>query len=575
MKISKHILLAAIFCGNCVATQVFAIDLMDVYKQAFATDPTFKAARAQFLADKEGLPIARSALFPKLNATGNLTRQYTRNESAVTTNSSGRTDYFDNNVGYGLQLTQPLFSFGNWAGVWGAQAKVKQAEATFLAAEEDLLSRTAQAYFNVLLAKDVLYYTKSNKVAVERLLNQTKHKYDVGLIAITDLENTRAKYDQAVSDEIKAINDLSDNFEQLNEITGVRYFDLDPIKANFPLLSPQPNDIEQWVKAAEKHNFDLAAARYAAIVAKENIKVQNAGHLPTLSAKGQYAYSYDDNANYPGTINDGFNRAKKTSAGLELAVPIFQGGGVVAAAKQADYQYQEKLAEQNKAYRSTISKTRKVYLGVLSNISKIKADLQAIKSAQNYLRSIEANYNVGTRTMTDVLDAQTALYNVQKIFADDEYKYIMQLLTLKQLVGILDAGDLKQINAWLKKQSMPAGKVIVATKGKRPGLPHPANNAELAMTVRADTKNTANTKVVVLNTEEVKQVAANNNVVTAPASAAVVVVPVTAVKVAAAPSAPLAAPLPAPTVPVVPAVSTVPTTPATAKAVVPAGSNSN
>ena len=184
----------------------------------------------------------------------------------------------------------------------------------------------AQTYFNGLLAKDVLSYTKANKESVGRLFTQAKHKFEVGLIPIADLEDTRSNYDKAVADEIAAINDLNDNFEKLSEITGIRYYDLDSVKPTFPLLSPQPATIESWVKAAEQQNFDLLAARYDTIAARENIKVQNAGHLPTLTAQGGYSYGYNSNNN-----GVGFGRNKQASAGVELAMPIFQGGGVVAA----------------------------------------------------------------------------------------------------------------------------------------------------------------------------------------------------------------------------------------------------
>lgn len=445
MNICKFIFVVAvtILCGNLVTTNAIAANLMDVYKKALANDPKFKAARAQWLADRETLPIKKADLFPTLKASGNISRERSTGDSSFLLTD---TTSFDNTVAYSLTLNQPIFNFANWANVWGAQAIAKQAQATFMAAEEDLLIRTAQAYFNVLQAKDVLYYARANKESLERLLNQAKHKFDVGLTAITDLEETRANYDSAVSDEIKAINDLSNSFEQLNEITNFRYFDLDTVKADFPLISPQPNNIERWVKAAEQQNFDLVAARFAAMAARENVKVQNAGHLPVLNAQGSYSYQYDSDFNGNGVSN----RAKKTFAGLGLEFPIYQGGKVISLTRQADYQYQVKLANQEQTHRSIVSNTRQTYLGILSNISKIKSDQQAIKSAQSALRATQASYTVGTRTMSDVLTSQTQLYQTQKNLAQDEYTYIVQLLKLKAFTGILDASDLKQINTWLK-----------------------------------------------------------------------------------------------------------------------------
>ena len=436
MKMRVFTLIIMLVFGSIVTTNAIAVSLTDVYQQALVSDPTFKAARSQWFADRENLPIKRSILFPQISATGGFSRNYA---------SSGNNNHYNNQSAFSLNLSQSLFNFGNWANIMSAQAIVKKAEVTFLAAAEDLLLRTATAYFRVLRSKDVLSYTKANKEALANTLNQTKHKYDVGLIAIVDLENARADYDNAIAEEIAAKNDLADKLEQLNAITGVRYSNLDPVKTNFPLLSPQPADINRWARTAEQQNFDLAAARYAAIAARENIKIQNAGHLPVLNATGGYTYNHSDN-------NPNYNTATKqhqASAGLNLELPIFQGGYVLASAKQANYQYQTALANQEIKHRSTTSSTRQAYLNVLSGVSKIKANKQAIKSANNSLRATKAGYEVGTRTMVDVLQAQAKLYDRQKEFATSQYEYIIQLLTLKQLAGILDANDLVQINSWL------------------------------------------------------------------------------------------------------------------------------
>ena len=468
MKIHKIILLALAL--GLTATNVYAADLMDVYEKAFANDPTFKGAKATWLANREALAISRADLLPTLGGQVNIAR--TRSESETnrvhTINGTpistpGTSHNYNNTSGYSLQLTQPIFNFGSWANVWGAQAAAKKAKADFMAAEEDLLKRIAQAYFNVLQAKDVLSYSVANKASVERLFIQTKHKFDVGLVPVTDLEDARKNYDIAISQEIGNANDLSNKIEELNEITGAKYSDLAQVKKDFPLLSPEPNDIEQWVKAAEKQNFSLTAARYDTINARENVKVQNAGHLPKLDATANYQYQFANNPNG----DSSFNRSKTAQAGMQLTVPLFQGGKVLASARQADYQYQAKVSTQEKIHRSVISQTRQNYLGVLSNISKIKADIQAIKSAESSLRANQASYTVGTRTMADILNAQTQLYQAQQTFAKDEYAYIMQLLTLKELTGILDTNDLKEINSWLVK-SAPVTTEETTAASKKP-----------------------------------------------------------------------------------------------------------
>jgi outer membrane protein len=448
MKALKFILLTiSIIYGNIVSSSIFAADLMDAYQMALKNDPLFKAAHSKWLADKEYLPIARSALFPQISATGTTNRTRSQSESRFSNGDA----HYSNTIGYELKLIQPIFNFGNWTQIWGAQATAKQAGATFLAARENLLNRVATAYLNVLLAKDILIVNKANKEFLAQQLNQAKHKFDVGLIAISDLEQARASYDDAVAREIIATNELADKFEELNEITNVRYHNLDTVKNNFPLIYPEPADIEQWSNIAVKQNFDLMAARFATIVARENVKLQNAGHIPTLTAQASYNYEYNDNAPLTLLPGSGFNRSKSATGAIQLDVPVFQGGKVIAYARQADYLYQEQLSKQEQTYRQVVSQTRQKYLGVLSSISQIKANKQTIRSAESSLRAIRAGYSAGIKTMTDVLDAQARLYEAQKNFSNSKYEYINELLTLKALIGALSVADLEQVNSWLVK----------------------------------------------------------------------------------------------------------------------------
>ena len=440
---------------SLTAPKVFAINLIDVYNQAFVSDTKFKQDFSQWQANKETLPIQRANLLPQLSGTVSLNRNQNKNSGAYFDRAGGNyipydSSYYNNTTQYALNLTQPIFNFGNWAGVWQAQATVKQAEATYLAAAEDLMMRTSKAYFAILLSQDTLRYTRANKDALRRQLDQTQHQYEVGTIAITDLENTRAGYDKSVSQEIAAVNDLDDKIEQLAEITGVRYTSFNALQDPFPLLSPDPADIERWVKAAEKQNFSLAADSFAALSARENIKIQNAGHLPTLNAIGGYTNGYNNNVS--GYGDNG--RSNVLAGSLSLSVPLFSGGQVVAKAKQAEYQYQQALSKQEQTHRNVVSQTRQAYLGVMSGISKVKADKQTIKSDERSLRSTRAGYTVGTRTMVEVLIAQSALFNDLNSYAADKYNLIIQTLLLKQFSGTLGIGDLQKINGWLQKPAV-------------------------------------------------------------------------------------------------------------------------
>lgn len=423
-----------------------ASNLMNVYEAALASDPQFKIARARWLAEKENLAVSRASLFPQIAVQGNLARNRRVMEVG---NGAIAPAYYSNSLGYGLIISQPIFDFKRLASLWGTQAVVRKSHAIFMVEEEQLLYRVAERYFNVLLAKGVLTYAKANRVANERFFTQSKHKYEVGLTAVTDLEESRRNYERALSIEIKSHNDLDGAFEMLNEMTGVRYTDLNSLKKNFPLLSPEPADVEAWVRAAERQNFELMAANFSILQAKENIKIQNANHFPTITFNGGYNYGYDKNYNGSGSSS----RTKGASLGIEIGIPIFSGGRDIAASRQANYQYQGVLSEFEKKHREVVSNTRQAYLGVISSISKIKADIQAIKAAESALKSMQANYAVGRKTMSDVLDSQSKLYEVQTEYAKDEHSYILLLLKLKMSVGSLVINDLLDVNAWLENNN--------------------------------------------------------------------------------------------------------------------------
>lgn len=450
--ITKICNLCLVSAMTLTTTNTLAINLAEVYKQALTSDPTFKSARSEWLAQKTNLAIQRAAVLPQLAGTA----AFTRNKQEVTSDlPGGSTSGYYNSNQQALTLRQSVFDFGKWASIWQAQAQAKAAEVTFFAAAENLIKRTANAYLDVLQAKDLLSYAKANKEFMARTLNQTKHQYEVGLIAIVALENAQAGYDDATAKEIAAQNTVSIALEKLSEITGIVYLSLDPVKETFPLLMPNPNDIDTWAGAAEKQNFDLAAKKYQTIMAREAVKIANAGHLPTVDAQGQYAYSDTiNNAGFRGGDNIR-EKTATTSATLNLNVPLFQGGQVAAQAKQANYYYQKAISDQETTHRSVVSGTRQAYLNIVSYISQVKASKQAVKSAISSVRATNAGYEAGTNTMVDVLEQQKNLYDRQKDYAINEYAYIKSFLALQEYAGILDEQDVLQVNSWLEKPKLP------------------------------------------------------------------------------------------------------------------------
>ncbi len=462
MKTAKNLFLTLAI--NLVVSSSFATNLLDAYNAALANDPQFKIARSTWLADRENFAISRASLLPQIATRANVARS---REKLAHGGGVYTPAYYGNSLGYGLTISQSIFDFKKLASLWGSQAIVRRAHAVFMAEEEGLLYRVAERYFDVLLAKSFLSHAQAQRQANEHLFVQSKHKYDVGIIPITDLAESRRNYERSLAIEVKSKTDLDSALEKLAEITGARYRELDSLGSKFPLMSPQPKDMEQWVRAAEQRNFDLMAYNYQTIYAWENLKAKHSGHFPTVNVQGSYGYGY--NSNYGNSGNHG--RTKSASVGMELTMPLFSGGGTVAEAKQAHYHYQVALGELDKKHREVVSSTRQAYLGVISGISAIRADLEAIRAAESTLKSMRANYSVGRKTMSDVLDAQSKLYETQTEYARDEHSYILLLLKLKMCTGSLVVDDLWEVNSWLED------KISTAKKLQRENPRHSKNAA--------------------------------------------------------------------------------------------------
>lgn len=435
-----------------------ATNLIDVFHQAQDSDPSYQKAKATYLAEEATLGQARSAFLPNLSLTGSYTQTKTKTvqtgnytPTIPATPDSTTNLPLTTTVG-ALSLTQSLFDWASFKTYAKAKLDVKQAALTYAAAEQDLMLRTASAYFDVLTAQDILRYTASQKKQLARNLEVTRQRYRVGLDAITSVYDALAKYDATKASYIAKENDLADKKEALREITGQLYPSIYQLKKTIPLVSPQPSSIDAWTKAAEEQNVTLMAARLGAQSAAQNVKIQFAGHLPTLALAG----SYTDTNNKNTDVTNGTSDADTSSLGVTLTVPIFAGGNVSYQTKQAEYQYQAAVADMDIQHRSTLAQTRKAYLGVLAEISQIRADRQAIKSAQSSLASNNAAYKVGTRTILDVLTAQSALYDAETKYAQDRFEYVINFLTLKEASGTLNEQDLAQVNTWLTRVAYKA-----------------------------------------------------------------------------------------------------------------------
>lgn len=424
-----------------------AEDLLQAYHQAQRSDPTFKAAEAQWLAARQLAPISRSYLLPSLVTQGSVQEQNIDQSFFEETNVNATNTQFE------LSLTQAIFNYKAWQQYKTAKAQVRQALATYYAAAQDLMVRVSRAYFNVLQAYDALQNAEAQTHSLAEQYHQTMDQFKVGLIAVTGVEQVRASYDAAVAQEISAKNNVSERLEELRAITGVFYTHLVGIGNGVHLVAPAPRDINAWVQTAMRQNFSLQAAAFGTVAAHETVKAQRAGHLPVIEAVGSYQYQRISQfqLGLPNEPDAEALAVRTASIGVQGNLPIYQGGLVTAQTRQAAYQYAEASAEQEQAYRSVLSQTREAYLDVISGISKIQADRQTVRSNNTSLRATKDAYSVGTNTVVDVLQQQSSWYSAQTAYTIDQYSYVLSLLGLKQAAGTLGERDIAVINCWLNK----------------------------------------------------------------------------------------------------------------------------
>ncbi|MBI1422083.1 MAG: TolC family outer membrane protein [Gammaproteobacteria bacterium] len=432
---TKKILLLLLGLG--CAGSLHAENLLDIYKLARQNDPTYLAAVAEYEAAKQASPRAWASVLPQINLSGNHS-EYDQDVTVLGNPTSGR--YHSNS--YTLKLTQTLFRKDQFDRISQADAQVAQAAAKFDSAKLDLILRAAQRYFNVLAAEDNLIFAQANKEAIEQQLQQTKQRFDVGLTAITDVHEAQARYDASVASEITARNQYAIRQEELREITHEPPGKLATLEENSPLLSPEPEDVEQWVKTALERNLLLLSAQKAMDAAQAGVSVARAGHYPTLDLQADYT-NYDATGGFT-TKTDG------TTIALVLNLPLYAGGGVSAASRQAAAQYQQSMDLYEQQRRATERGTRNSYLTVIADISTVKALKQALRSSQTALEATKAGFDVGTRTAVEVLDSQQLVFQARSNYAKSRYDYILETLRLKQSAGTLAEDDIKGINSWLQ-----------------------------------------------------------------------------------------------------------------------------
>lgn len=431
------ILIAAFFMG----APAFAADLVDVYRDALAQDPVYASARLALEANREVLPQARAGTLPNISASSN----YFRNERDSGGSSSGYNTY-----GYSLSLTQPLFRRQTWIAVDQADLQVKQAEAVFADVQQNLIVRAAQAYFDVLLAQDNVALSGAQKKAFSEQLAQAKRNFEVGTATIVDSYEAQARYDLAVSKEISDQNDLEIKRQALQQLVGKLNANLAPLKDNVALALPEPANMEAWVTNAETASPVIAQLRNAYEIAKKEVDRNQAGHLPTLDLVGSYGDSRSPGFNVLGQ-QSGTTSTKSAQIGLQLTIPIYQGGGVQSRVRQSLSNREKSAQDLENTKRTVAQSVRQSFLGVKNGVAQVKALEAALVSNQSSLDSTILGKEVGVRTNVDILNAQQQLFQARRDLQQARYNTILSQLRLKSATGRLQEEDLAEVNRLLQK----------------------------------------------------------------------------------------------------------------------------
>lgn len=439
--------------------------LLEIYQRALQNDPQIRREEALYLATLEIRPMARSAVIPNLRLGAGTNGSFSENPFGAATQAGQvfgiGSEFESDSNSWNLSLSQTIFDWGQIKALEQVDQQIARAEATFEAARQNLLIRTADAYFGVLAAEETLASEVLNREAIGRQLEQAQRRFEVGLIAITEVEQAQANYDLAVANTIQAERVLSITYEALRELIGEYITNLAGPTDELPLLTPDPASVEEWVAMARRQNLTLISSRLDADIAENNIAIQRGARLPTVSLSAGYSDSSTDSTvtlffedattgNRFAVPNSNPSARSGYNWSLNLSFPLYTGGINSARIRQAVYQRRATLEVVELTARQTERQTRDAYLGVISEISRVQALRQAVESSRTALEATEAGFEVGTQTTVDVLLQQEVLRRAQTNYALSRYNYLINGLRLKEAAGSLNVRDIEQMDAWLE-----------------------------------------------------------------------------------------------------------------------------
>jgi outer membrane protein len=471
--------LLALGLGCLASFTASSEDLLTIFDQAVVNDPAVREAEFTRKATREARPQAWAAYLPQINGS------YNKGESEGTRFSTDANvqeepadsgqfvvqQFADNSApspefsGWSLELRQTIFSWQGLVGLKQSSRIAAQADADYGVAQQDLALRVSTRYFDVLAAEDSV---QANQASLQ--LEQADKRFEVGLIAITDVQEARAARDTAAADLIAAKRLLATSQEFLREITDMQYASLSVPRANMPLAVPEPADPQKWVEASMEQNLALTSSRLGADIARDDVRTAFGGHLPTIDlVVGKSHNESDDVKDFPpapgfpgGSAPSSTDNDTDKSITLQVQVPIWSSGGTHSRVKQQEYRWQAAKQRVERVSRETERTARDAYLGVMSEMSRVQALQQALESSRTALKATEAGYDVGTRTAIDVLAARQKLVQAYTNYSRSRYDYMLNVLRLKQSAGLLDRKALEEVNSWLENPP-PATAPVVPT----------------------------------------------------------------------------------------------------------------
>ena len=418
--------------------QVNAQDLVETYQLALKNDHILKQAYFQKLSVSENKSQSIAQMLPTISASANSSRDRIKNKKA-NFQSAGEQYYWSNR--FSINFSQPVFHWDHWIQLSQSDNRIAQAEAEYQSELQNLIVKTTEAYFNVLSQQDNLEFTIAEKKAIEGQLDQVKQRFDVGLIAVTDVHEAQAGFDQAKANMIDAENQLDDSKEALREIIGENEVNLLGLGNKVEYSPPVPNDITEWLQIAETNNLNILAAFNGAEVSRKKVSIQQSGHIPTLDIVADYQVA---------DVTSSFGQRGDTqSVGLQLNFPLFQGGLISSRSKQAHFDYQ--VAKENflSTKRQVKRQLRNAFRDVISSLSHVKALESSVTSSESALEANKAGFDAGTRTMVDVLAEQRNLYRAKRDYSRSRYDYLINGIKLKHAASSLTEKDLHLINQYL------------------------------------------------------------------------------------------------------------------------------